>query len=194
MRLGEGQFQSGNDTLDYLCQRISEEKWRLVDIGRIVVSCAEVKAELTRLESVQELGVGKNKGLIVPKSMFIGSVQTNFDRLALLTCYEAERYQVATVARLLGCSSATHEGVDIERILGRRNGECSVLLDSQSLSRFDNIVFSQRLDKDLRRRNAVVAYCLSEGYYFCVSSFEFMEQYADKFMKGKVTKSQEVFK
>lgn len=143
---------------------------------------------------VQELGVGRNKGLIVPKSMFIGGVQTNFDRLALLTCYEAERYQAEIVACLLGCSSATHEGIDVERILGRRNGECSVLLDSQSLSRFDTIIFSQRLDKDLRRRNAVVAYCLGEGSYFCVSSFEFMEQYADRFMMGKVNKSQEVFK
>ena len=143
---------------------------------------------------MQQLGVGKNKTLVVPKSMFVGNALTEFADIDLLTSYEAERYSAEEVGRLLGCSSVTHEGIDTEKVLGRKHGECSVLLDSQSLSKFDSIIFSQRLDKDLRRRNAIVAYCLGEGRYFCVSSFEFMEQYADRFIKDRVRVSQGVFK
>ena len=180
--------------MEYLCRNISKEKWRLVDIGKVIVSCAEVRAELCRLDEVQQLGVGKNKTLVVPKSMFVGNPQTEFADIDLLTSYEAERYRAEVVGRLLGCSSVTHEGIDTVKIFGRKYGDVSILLDSQSLSKFDSIIFSQRLDKDLRRMNAIVAYCLGEGRYFCASSFEFMEYYANRFIKDRVMVSKEVFK
>lgn len=142
---------------------------------------------------VKELGVGKTAGLVVPKTMYVGNAQI-FDRLALLTYHEGRSYREDVVRQQLGCSVVTHQGVDIERVLGRMHGDCSVLLDSKSLSKFDTIIFSDKLNKDLRRRNTVVAYCLGDGCYFCVSSFEFMEQYADNWLKGRVNVSQEAFK
>src|SRR3989338_8456985 len=99
-----------NDTLQYLCQNIGEEKWRLVDIGKTLVSCAAVKAELAQMEEVQELGVGKTKSLIVPKTMYLGSSQTS--RLALLTYFEGMGYDKDVVGQLIGARTATHLEVD----------------------------------------------------------------------------------
>lgn len=184
--------EAENDTLQFLRQNIGEEKWRLVDIGKTLVSCAAVKTELSQMGEVQELGVGKTKSLIVPKTMYLGSSQT--DRLALLTYFEGMGYRDDVVGRLLGVRSATHLEVDIERLLGRMHGDCSVLLESQALAKFDSIIFHPKLDKDLRRQNAIVAYCLGGGSYFCVSGADFMANYADNLVRDRIRVSTEAFK
>lgn len=145
------------------------------------------------MEGIQQLGIGRNKSLFVPKTMYVGS-KDDFAKLALLSYYEGRSYKKEVVGRYLGCEFVIHEGLDIERILGRSHGDCSVLLEKEYLDKFDEIIFSEKMNKDLRRRNAVVAYCLGESLYFCVSSFEFMEQYVDNWLQGKIRVSEEAFK
>lgn len=164
-----------------------------MDLGRVVVSCSEVKAELVGIEVVQALGVGKNKTLFVPKTMYVGDPK-DFDSLALLGYYEGRSYRKEVVGKYLGCEFATHEGLDIERILGRSHGDCSVLLEMEYLNKFDEIIFSDKMNKDLRRSNAVVAYSLGGGRYFCVSSFEFMELYSDNWLKDRIRVTDEIIK
>ncbi len=145
------------------------------------------------MDELSQLGVGKTKGLIVPKTMYVGNKGV-FDRLALLTYPYGRSYREDVVGSLLGCSLATHVGMDIEKVLGRKHGECSVLLESQSLAKFDVIVLSQQLERDLRKASTVVAYCIEGGRYFCVSGVDFMKNYADNLLQGRLTVTQEVFK
>ena len=112
--------------------------------------------------------------------MIVGNSHDNFTKLALLTSLEGERYQAEMVAERLGYEGAfviTHESIPTEELIGRKRGDCSVLLDTDNLNKFTVRVFSQRLHNELGRKNALVAYCLGGRYYFCADSIEFRKSY-----------------
>lgn len=112
--------------------------------------------------------------------MIVGNRNDNFARLALLTSFEGERYQVGMVAEMLGYENAfgvTHDNIPTEQLINKKRGECSVLLDTDNLNKFAVRVFSQRLYDELGRKNALVAYCLGGRYYFCADGIEFRSAY-----------------
>src|SRR3989344_2592164 len=74
-------------------------------------------------------------------------------------------------------SGVTHLGINLEEIAGRRLGECSVVLSSEFLGRFNVITFSKELCNSLSSPKAVVAYSLGDQIFFCASGPAFLEKY-----------------
>lgn len=125
-----------------------------------------------------------NKRILVPKTMIIGNQDDHWKRLALVTGLEREEYLKEMVSEVLGygqkdCSGITHRNVPIEDLIGRKTGDCSVLLDMDNLRKFNAVVFSQQLYTELGRKNAILAYCLGGKYYFCADSIGFRQVYFD---------------
>lgn len=132
-------------------------------------------------------GLAFNRRILVPKTMITGNSLDKFTRLALVTSLEGERYQAGMVAELLGYEDTlgiTHDNIPTEELIGRKRGECSVLLDTDNLNKFAVRVFSRRLHDELGRKSALVAYCLGGRYYFCADSIEFRNAY--DLLVGKV--------
>lgn len=106
------------------------------------------------------------------------------NQLGIITSYEYERYDSQSVANHFGmgyqATNLSHKAIDTVGIIGRKSGECSIVLDSASLEKFSVKIFSQRLYGALMKKTAVVAYPLGNGYFFCASSLEFMRAYERK--------------
>lgn len=144
------------------------------------MECSKVEKDLRRLIGAVKGQLGFNRRILVPKTMIVGNSEDEFKKLGLFTSLPNESYQDAMVADLLGYEGIrgiTFRGVPTERLIGRKHGDCSILLDLNSLGKFNSLVFSQRLDMELGRKNAVVAYCLGGKSYLCADSIEFRKAY-----------------
>lgn len=162
-----------------MCELITEDKRCFVQVSKIFISCKEAEVEIRQAEQVRRLLRGSGK-LIVPKTMVVGNQRDNFNRLAFLTSYGHEKYSAVAIALSLGYEEneamwITHKGINTVDLVGRESGECSVILND--LDRFHKIIISQRLEKDLRRKNGVVAYALGNRVFWCDLSWEFIEYY-----------------
>lgn len=152
----------------------------VVELDQEYIECSGVRKKIIELRGQEKGDIAFNKRLIVPKTMVTGSHKDEFTRLALITSLEKEHYSQEMVAEVLGYQSSTgitHKDLDLEKLVGRKRGECSVLLNMDTLRRFGAVVFSQQLDNELKRKNAVVAYCLGERNYFCADSILFRKAY-----------------
>lgn len=105
------------------------------------------------------------------------------NQLGIITSYEHEYYS-QSVIRHFGtgyqAQNLSHKNIDTVGLVGRKSGECSIVLDSASLEKFSVKIFSQRLYSGLMKKSAVVAYPLGDGYFFCASSLDFMRAYENK--------------
>ena len=120
---------------------------------------------------------GGSARIIVPKTMVVGKPK---ERLALVTSLDQEMYDSDEIAEKLdyeNSSGVTHLGINLEEIAGRRLGECSVVLSSEFLGRFNVIIFSKELCNSLSSPKAVVAYSLGDQIFFCASGPAFLEKY-----------------
>ena len=144
--------------------------------------CSKVEKDLRGLIGSAKGQLAFNKRILVPKTMIVGNKGDGFSRLALVTSLEREEYLKEMVARVLDYSQEdytgiTHRDVPIEDRIGRKSGDCSVLLDMDNLRKFKAVVFSQQLYTELGRKNATLAYCLGGKYYFCADSIGFRQLY-----------------
>lgn len=144
------------------------------------MECSKVEKDLRKLIGEVNGQLGFNRRILVPKTMIVGNREDKFMKLGLFTSLPNESYQDAMVADLLGYEDTrgiTFKDIPTEELIGRKYGDCSVLLDLNSLKKFNSLIFSQRLDSELNRKNAIVAYCLGGRYYLCADSIEFREAY-----------------
>ncbi|MDP3724604.1 MAG: hypothetical protein Q8R11_03150 [bacterium] len=152
----------------------------MVELTGFYVECSKVEKDLRTLIGLVKGQLAFNKRILVPKTMIVGNRNDNFNRLGLLTSLDSERYQPQMAAEVLDYESEfeiTYDRIPTLELIGREHGECSILLDLDSLRKFRTLVFSERLDTELRRKNAVVAYCLGGKYYFCADSIQFVNIY-----------------
>lgn len=157
--------------------------WSATRVSRIFISCKEVESEIRQDQEVDSL-LGGRKRLVIPKTMVVGNKRDDFRRKALLTSYEYEKYDTGVVAELLGyerseAGSMTHRGININDLVDRHEGECSIILADSIMEKMDAIIFSQKLSKDLRRKNAVVSYALGNRIFWSMGSYEFMNHYTN---------------
>ncbi len=145
------------------------------------MECSRVEKDLREL--LGDRGqLAFNKRIVVPKTMIVGKKDDDFRKLGLFTSLEKEDYQVEMAAQVLGYASSlgiTHRDIPIEELIGRKHGECSILLDSINLAKFYARVFSQRVYDELGRKNAIVGYCLGGTSYFCAESTDFRLSYEE---------------
>lgn len=152
-------------------------------------SCKEVKRELDASSEVRKK-FGGSKKFIVPKTMAIGNQFDNFQRLAMVTSLEYEKYSQDEVALALDYANTdgiTHTGIDLEKKVRRRAGECSVVLELDVLKKVYYIVFSQDLMKVLQKSNSVVAWALGSQIFMCASGQKFLASYRNILKDAGVT-------
>lgn len=140
----------------------------------------DVKRELDTNNDVRKK-FGGSKKIIVPKTMVVGNKDDSFSSLMLFSSLDHERYDARQVATLLNysCDSGiTHIGIDTSLLMGRKSGECSVVVSIPSLEKFKTIQFSDGLKNALRRSNALAAYPLGDKIFFCMEGKTFIDQYA----------------
>ncbi len=116
--------------------------------------------------------------------MIIGNKRDLYRKIALVSSYEYERYNSGEVAQLLGYEASeaemmSHQGIDVNAFIGRDRGECSLILADSVMERMDTVIFSQKLSRDLRRKNAVVSYAFGNKVFWCAQSNQFMDYYTN---------------
>lgn len=155
--------------------------WLIAGVATFDVSAKGIKRQLDEAGTVREHFGGSSK-LIVPKTMAVGDRLRSFNPLALYTSRDHENYNIAALATALGYDlpnslGLSHIGVDTQQTIGRRIGECSIVLASDYLVCVATVMFSDQLVAELRRKHAIVAYPLSNQQFFCAKGGAFLEQY-----------------
>lgn len=135
-------------------------------------TCGDVKKALTPL-----LGsFGNNKKIVVPKTIIAGGL----NRYVLYTGLEHERYSSEHLTRFLGLMGGvvTHEGINTMGLTGRVNGECSIILPSEILKRFEAIIMTDQLFKDMNRESSIVAYSCGNKVFYCGVGKYFLQEFS----------------
>ncbi len=130
-----------------------------------------------------------SKKVLVPKTMIVGNEFDKFDRLILFLSLEHEVYDTQIVAGLLGYRTKygiTHKNIDTEKLMKRRSGECSPVVDIKALAQFTNIHFSDMLKVSLGKKNALAVYPLGERYFFCMDGKTFIAKYKETLQSAKI--------
>lgn len=100
-------------------------------------------------------------------------LQDENGRHILYTCYEHENYNSSMME---DAGVVTSEGVDTVTLIGRERGECSILLPTKTLAKFDRIRISDKLYKATYRQSSLVVYpCGNQTFYCGVGKFMFDE-------------------
>lgn len=167
MRLvGKGWFQE-NDILFFLSKEIEDAM--LVQLDTFYESCNGVRGAILAI-----LGkAAQNKRIVVPKTMIVASEGKH----VLFTGLAKETYKSHMIATVLGvdAQSVSHQGIDTQNLMGRRHGECSILIASHYLSRFTGIIMTSELEKELLRDKSYVAYPCGNNIFFVGHGGKFLE-------------------
>ena len=122
---------------------------------------------------------GADAEILVPKTMVVGNSFDNFSRLALATTLDEESYKSRAIGKALRYRTGegiTHQGIETEKIAGRKRGECSVILVTDILRKFSAIHFSDGLRGSIGDEG-VIAYSLGDQKFLCVDRRNFASTY-----------------
>ncbi len=160
----------------------------IVRLGAFEVHSADVLRALDRDETVRNR-FGSDAEIIVPKTMIVGNSFDRFSRLALATTLDCESYKSRAVGKALRYRTGegiTHLGIDTDAVSGRKRGECSVIMGTETLKGFAAIHFSEGLITALKYEAAVVAYAMGNQNFLLMRGNPFMTGYGEILQKTGV--------
>jgi hypothetical protein len=90
----------------------------------------------------------------------------------LYTSWEHEKY-----TSLKGYARISHQGVDTESLIGRKKGECSIVLAEEILEKFNQVIMTESLYKAVNRESVIIAYPLGNQKFICAVGKHFLKEY-----------------
>ncbi len=129
---------------------------------------------------------GNQTKIIVAKTMILAAESDEGIDLFLFTGYKQDKYLPLKIETLLGkrYTRISHEGIDTESLVGRKSGECSILVGEKS-SLFKKIFVMENLYKAVNGRGSVTIvypagnndFHLANGYHDIEKRVGFFDQF-----------------